>query len=236
MPQFPSLSSMVWRWWLIFRVLFIFMMKNSVWDRCLSISWITKACPSVVVLSCCWTSMTVMQCLYKYLNFSRLRKFKMIFPLWGSICYKIVSALFFLVYAEDDGIWLLQATLAQWLGLGLFLSGPFLTGDLKWWLLHANGNKYLSQKAARERTLGMNCWPRDRSQNKGSATVLTNASLYFKKSLVGIPLLNNPGRLLMWNRTLAAFQPVLVLLLPLLIHPGASHLCLNEEMGSRMVV
>lgn len=122
------------------------------------------------------------------------------------------------------------------LGLGYFcLSGPFLAGDPKWWLLHANGIKYLPQKAARERTLGINCWPRGKSQNKGSAIVLTNASLYFKKSLVAIPLLNSPGSFLMWNKTLADFQPLLSLLLPLLIHPGASHLCLNEEMGSRRV-
>lgn len=62
-------------------------MKNSAWDLCLilSISWITEACTSVVVLSCCWTSMTGMQCLYKYSNFCRLWKFRMIFPLWGSI-------------------------------------------------------------------------------------------------------------------------------------------------------
>lgn len=105
-------------------------------------------------------------------------------------------------------------------------SGPFRPADLKWWLLHANGIKYLSQTAARERTLGINCWPRGKSQNKGSAAVLTNASLYFKKSLVAIPLLNSPGSFLMWNRALAAFQPDLVLLLPLLIHPGASHFCI----------
>lgn len=141
----------------------------------------------------------------------------------------------FLVYTENDRIWLLQATFAQVARTWIVFVCQVLAGDLKWWLLHANGIKCLAQKAARERTLGINCWPRGKRQNKGSATVLTNASLYFQKSVVDICLLNSPGSFLMWNRTLAAFQPALVLLLPLLIDPGSSRLCLNEEIGSRRV-
>lgn len=204
-------------------------MKNSAWDLCLilSISWITEACTSDVVLSCCWASTTVRLCLCKYLNFCRLWKFREIFPLWGSIAYKIKC------YVLSGLLWrwqhLIAASYFSSSGSGFIyfcFPGPFRPADLKWWLLHANGIKYLSQTAARERTLGINCWPRGKSQNKGSAAVLTNASLYFKKSLVAIPLLNSPGSFLMWNRALAAFQPDLVLLLPLLIHPGASHFCI----------
>ncbi|RMC00418.1 hypothetical protein DUI87_23026 [Hirundo rustica rustica] len=39
--------------------------------------------------------------------------------------------------------------------------------------------------------LGINCWLRGNSESKGSVTILTNASLYFKKLLVDTPLLNN---------------------------------------------